>query len=103
VITVVSAGRRGVSTGALTQPPLPAYTDSQIPVDVKVRAAVESGELFVNGQSYGPVRLEEAIQLRLAPGAYYFEAREVDGTQVGKDVLVEPGSPREVVLIPPTD
>ena len=103
VITVVSAGRHRVSTGVLTQPPLPAYTDSQVPVEVKVRAALESGELFVNGRSYGPVRLEEAIRLQLAPGAYYFEAREVDGTQVGKDVLVEPGSPREVVLIPPSD
>jgi protein phosphatase len=103
MITVVSAGRRGVPTSAATQPPLPAYTDAQIPVEVRVRASLESGELFVNGRSYGPLRLEEAISLRLAPGAYYFEAREVDGTQIGKDVVVKPGAPREVVLIPPTD
>ena len=84
-------------------PPPPAYAEAEIPVEVKVRAALDSGELYVNGRSYGPLRLDEAILLRLLPGSYHFEAREVDGTQVGKDVLVEPGLPTEVVLIPPTD
>ena len=102
VITIVSVGRRG-DPGAAIAPPPPAYAEAEIPVEVKVRAALEGGELYVNGQSYGPLRLDEAILLRLLPGSYHFEAREVDGTQVGKDVLVEPGLPREVVLIPPTD
>ena len=104
-ITIVSAGRRATpATGAAT-PPLPAYADAdaEIPVEVKVRAALDTGELYVNGRSYGPLRLDRAILLRLLPGSYHFEAREVDGTQVGKDVLVEPGVPTEVVLIPPTD
>ena len=77
--------------------------DTQVPVEVKVRAALESGELYVNGRSYGPLRLDEAILLRLLPGSYHFEAREFDGTQVGKDVLVEAGLPTEVVLVPRTD
>ena len=84
-------------------PPPPAYADAQIPVEVTVRAALDDGELYVNGRSYGPLRLDEAILLRLIPGAYHFEARESDGTQVGKDVLVESGRPTEVVLIPPID
>ena len=92
--------RRASPTDA---PPPPAYAEAEIPVEVKVRAALDSGELYVNGRSYGPLRLDEAILLRLLPGSYHFEAREVDGTQVGKDVLVEPGLPTEVVLIPPTD
>ncbi len=100
VITIVGAGRRASPTDA---PPPPAYAEAEIPVEVKVRAALDSGELYVNGRSYGPLRLDEAILLRLLPGSYHFEAREVDGTQVGKDVLVEPGLPTEVVLIPPTD
>jgi serine/threonine protein phosphatase PrpC len=101
VITIVSAGRRATPTTAAPPPP-PAYADAQIPIEVKVRAALEEGELYVNGRSYGPLREDEAVLLRLLPGAYHIEAREPDGTQVGKDVLVEPGLP-EVVLIPPTD
>ncbi len=100
VIAIASAGRPDASLTAA--PPPPAYADAELPVEVKVRAALSSGELFVNGRSYGPLREDEAILLRLLPGAYHIEAREPDGTQVGKDVLVEPGLP-EVVLIPPTD
>jgi hypothetical protein len=74
-----------------------------VPVEVRVRAALDEGELFVNGQSYGPFRVDEAILLRLIPGSYHFEAREADGTQLGKDVLVEPGVLTDVVLASPTD
>ncbi|MBW1875081.1 MAG: serine/threonine-protein phosphatase [Deltaproteobacteria bacterium] len=102
-ITIVSAGRRASPMTAATAPPPPAYVDAQIPVEVKVRAALDSGELYVNGRSYGPLLLDRAILLRLPPGSYHFEAREVDGTRVGKDLVVEPGTPREVVLIPSTD
>ena len=100
VITIVSAGRPVTPTNAA--PPPPAYADGDVPVEVKVRASLEGGELFVNGRSYGPLREDEVILLRLLPGAYHIEARERDGTQVGKDVFVEPGLP-EVVLIPPSD
>lgn len=103
VITIVSAGRRATNATAPPPAPPPAFADAQIPVEVRVRAALESGELFVNGRSYGPLQLDEAILLRLPPGAYRIEAREVDGTQVAKDVFVEPGLPTEVVLIPRTD
>ena len=103
VITIVSMGRRAASTTVATAPPPPAYADAQIPVEVKVRAALDSGELYVNGRSYGPLRLDQAILLRLSPGSYHFEAREIDGTRVGKDVLVQPGLRTEVELIPPTD
>jgi len=103
VITIVSAGRRATPTTAATTPPPPAYADAQIPVEVRVRAALDSGELYVNDRSYGPLRLDQVILLRLPPGSYHFEAREVDGTRVGKDVLVEPGVPADVVLIPSTD
>jgi hypothetical protein len=102
VITIVSVGRRSTSTAAAPPPP-PVYADAQIPVEVKVRAALDEGELYVNGRSYGPLQVDEAVLLRLLPGAYHFEAREVDGTQIGKDVTVEPGTPREVILIPPSD
>jgi hypothetical protein len=103
VITVVSMGRRSADSDALAAPPPPAFEDPQVPVEVKVRAALEEGELYVNGQSYGPLAMDEAVLLRLTPGAYHFEARELDGTMVGKDVLVEPGAATEVVLVPPTD
>jgi len=103
VIAIVSVGRRANPPTAATAPPPPAYVDAQIPVEVKVRAALDTGELYVNGRSYGPLRLDEAILLRLLPGSYHFEAREVDGTRVGKNVVVEPGVPRKVVLIPATD
>ncbi|NIA16640.1 MAG: SpoIIE family protein phosphatase [Nitrospiraceae bacterium] len=103
VITIVSADRRAPVGTLAPAPPPPAYADAQTPVDVKVRAALDGGELYVNGRSYGPLRLDEAILLRLPPGSYHFEAREVDGTQLGKDVLVESGRPTEVVLIPPSD
>ena len=102
VITIVSLGRRATSTAAAPPPP-PVYADAQVPVEVKVRASLEEGELYVNGRSYGPLKVDEAILLRLLPGAYHFEARELDGTQLGKDVTVEPGTPREVILIPPSD
>lgn len=103
VITIVSAGRRNNPTTQATLPPPPAYADAQVPVEVKVRAALDTGELYVNGRSYGPLRGDQAILLRLLPGAYHFEARELDGTQVGKDVSLEPGVPTEVVLIPASD
>lgn len=101
VITIVSAGRRATPTTAA--PPPPAYTDAQIPVEVRVRSALDRGELFVNGQSYGPFRAREAVVLRLPPGAYHIEAREVDGTRVEKDVIVRSGDSTEVMLIPSTD
>jgi serine/threonine protein phosphatase PrpC len=94
----ITAGRGTAPDAA----PPPAYADADVPIEVHVRAALEQGELFVNGRSYGPLRDDEAILLRLLPGAYHIEAREADGTQVGKDVVVRPGLP-EVVLIPPTD
>lgn len=103
LITVIGAGRRSAPTAATAAPPPPAFANAEIPVEVKVRAALDEGELYVNGRSYGPLRLDEAILLRLTPGAYHIEARETDGTQVGKDVVVEPGLPTEVVLIPRTD
>jgi len=102
-IAIVSSGRRATPSFGASAPPPPAYVDTQVPVEVKVRATLDRGELYVNGRSYGPLRLDEAILLRLLPGSYHFEARELDGTQVGKDVLVEAGLPTEVVLIPPTD
>ncbi|MGB8225044.1 MAG: PP2C family serine/threonine-protein phosphatase [Polyangiales bacterium] len=102
-ITIASAGRRVNPTGAALAPPPPAYADEQVPVEVRVRAALDDGELFVNGQSYGPFRPDEAILLRLIPGSYHFEAREADGIQLGKDVLVEPGLPTAVVLASPAD
>lgn len=103
VVAIVSTGRRATPTTDGPPPPPPAYADAQIPVEVKVRAAIDEGELYVNGRSYGPLRVDEAILLRLPPGPYHFEARELDGTQVGKDVVVEPGLPTEVELIPPAD
>ncbi|MBW2405237.1 MAG: serine/threonine-protein phosphatase [Deltaproteobacteria bacterium] len=104
VITIVSVRRRATPTAA-TVPPPPAYVEAaaQIPVEVRVLAALDTGELYVNDRSYGPLRLNQAILLRLLPGSYHFEAREVDGTRVAKDVLVEPGVPTEVVLIPAAD
>jgi hypothetical protein len=98
-VITIGAGRRTAPSNAA---PPPAYAEAEVPVEVQVRAALEHGELFVNGRSYGPLREDEAILLRLLPGAYHIEAREADGTQVGKDVVVQPGLP-EVVLIPPTD
>ena len=103
VITIASVGRRSTPSFGAAAPPPPAYADTQVPVEVKVRASLESGELYVNGRSYGPLGLDEAILLRLLPGSYHFEAREFDGTHVGKDVLVEAGLPTEVVLIPRTN
>mgnify|MGYP001825650385 CR=1 FL=1 len=103
VIAIVSLDRRSSDDEALAAPPPPAFEDPNVPVEVKVRAALEEGELYVNGRSYGPLAVDEAVLLRLTPGAYHFEARELDGTMVGKDVLVEPGAATEVVLIPSTD
>ena len=103
VVAIVSAGRRTNPTTDLAAPPPPAFANAEVPVEVQVRAAIDEGQLYVNGRSYGPLRIDEAVLLRLPPGAYHFEAREVDGTQVGKDIVVEPGQPREVDLIPPAD
>ena len=103
VVAIVSAGRRASPTTDVPAPPPPAFANAEVPVEVQVRAAIDEGQLYVNGRSYGPLRVNEAVLLRLPPGAYHFEAREVDGTQVGKDIVVEPGQPREVELIPPAD
>jgi hypothetical protein len=100
VITIASVGRR--TAPSVSEPPPPAYADAQVPVDVTVRAALNRGELFVNGRSYGPLA-EDAVFLQLSPGVYHIEAREDDGTQVGKDVVIQPGLPTEVILIPSTD
>ena len=103
VVAIVNTGRRGAPTMAVSAPPAPAFANAEVPVEVEVRAAIDEGELYVNGRSYGPLRIDEAVLLRLPPGAYHFEARELDGTQVGKDIVVEPGQPTEVELIPPAD
>ena len=78
VITIVSTGRS--ANPEIGAPPPPAYADAQVPVEVQVRAALDEGELYVNGRSYGPLSLDEAVLLRLMPGAYHFEVRETDGT-----------------------
>jgi hypothetical protein len=103
VVAIVSAGRRASPLTNDPPPPAPAFANAEVPVEIQVRAAIDEGQLYVNGQSYGPLRVDEAVLLRLPPGAYHLEAREVDGTQVGKDIVVEPGQPREVELIPPAD
>ena len=103
IIAIISLDRQSADTEALAAPPPPAFEDPDVPVEVKVRAALEKGELYVNGRSYGPLAVDEAVLLRLTPGAYHFEARELDGTRVGKDVVVEPGAATEVVLIPTSD
>jgi serine/threonine protein phosphatase PrpC len=100
VITIVSAGRRATPTSF---PPPPAYADAQVPVEVEVQAAFDNAELFVNGQTYGPLRSDEPVRLRLLPGAYHIEAREADGTQLAQDVMVRPGVSAKVVLVPSTD
>ena len=102
-ITIIGSGRPPSEMVAEPLPPPPAYADAQTPVEVRVRTSIEQGELYVNGRSYGPLRFDEVVLLRLLPGSYRIEAREVDGTQVGEDVLVEPGQPTEVQLTPPTD
>ena len=101
-IVIVGTGktRSGVTAEA---PPPPAYTETQTPVEVTVRSNVQQGELYVNGRSYGPLHVNEPVLLRLLPGAYRIEAREVDGTHVGEDVLIQPGQPTDVVLVPSTD
>ncbi|MGD8317295.1 MAG: protein phosphatase 2C domain-containing protein, partial [Myxococcales bacterium] len=101
VIAIVSLGRRAAPMSG--PPPAPAYADAETPVDVEVRAALDGGELFVNGQSYGPMRPDEAVRLRLLPGAYHIEARDLGGTQLGKDVRIHPGVSAKVVLVPSTD
>lgn len=101
VIAIVSAGRG--PTPSTAAPPPPAYADAEVPVEVRVRAALDDGELFVNGESYGPLPLDHAVVLRLLPGLYRFEARQSDGTQVGKDVVLQSGSSNDVVLVPDTD
>ncbi len=103
VVAIASAGRSSSPTPEAPTPPAPEFASAGVPVEVQVRAAIDDGQLYVNGRSYGPLRVDEAVLLRLPPGAYHFEAREADGTQVGKDVLVEPGQPTEVELIPPSD
>jgi len=102
-ITIIGAGKPSSGTIAEPPPPPPIYADAETPVEVRVRSSVQEGELYVNGRSYGPLRFDQAVLLRLLPGSYRIEAREVDGTQVGQDVLVEPGQPSEVQLTPPTD
>jgi serine/threonine protein phosphatase PrpC len=101
-VTIIGTGRSS-ETIAAPPPPPPAYADAQTPVEVRVRSSVEQGELYVNGRSYGPLRFDEIVLLRLLPGSYHIEAREVDGTQLGEEVLVEPGQPIEVQLTPSTD
>lgn len=53
------------------------------PVEVCVRTDVIEGELFVDNQSYGPLRENETICLELLPGFYRFEARS-GGTVVAR-------------------
>jgi len=102
-IAVVSGGRRETPIATPSPPPPPAYADADVPVEVKVRTSLDGGELYVNGRSYGPMRLGQAVVLRLLPGSYRFEALETGGTRVGEDVLLEPGLPREVMLLSPSD
>ncbi|MEM9730000.1 MAG: PP2C family serine/threonine-protein phosphatase [Myxococcota bacterium] len=99
-IVTIGAGRSKVTSVAEPLPP-PAYADTHTPVEVRVRSTLQRGELYVNGRSYGPLRDNQAVLLRLLPGSYRIEARELDGTQVGEDVLVTAGHPTDVQLNPP--
>ncbi|MEM7435036.1 MAG: PP2C family serine/threonine-protein phosphatase [Myxococcota bacterium] len=101
-VITIGAGRSRRASAPEELPP-PAYADAQTPVEVRVRSSVDRGELYVNGRNYGPLRLDEAVLLRLLPGSYRIEAREVDGTQIGEDVLVAPGTPTEVRLDAPAN
>ncbi len=100
-ITVIAAGDRRRALDENVPPP--AYADSRTPVEVRVHASGEPGELYVNGRSYGPLRLDEAVLLRLLPGSYRLEARESGGIQFSKDIVIEPGRPAEVTLVRAAD
>jgi hypothetical protein len=80
----------------------PAAPAAGAPVEVRIDSDVNGGELFIDGESFGPIPESEDLAVQLEPGSYRFEAR-VDGNAVAtRDVTVEPGMQGEVSLRLPT-
>ncbi|MEM9066860.1 MAG: PP2C family serine/threonine-protein phosphatase [Myxococcota bacterium] len=71
------------------------------PVEVCVRTDVVGGDLFVDGQSYGPLREGDSVCIELLPGAYRFEARVGDSAAATTTLTVREGVPADVELMLP--
>ncbi|MCB9621957.1 MAG: serine/threonine-protein phosphatase [Sandaracinus sp.] len=79
-------------------PPRPEPPAEPEPVEVCVRSDVPEGELFVDGQSYGPMREGVSLCVELLPGAYRFEARTGDSVAARATATVREGVPADVEL-----
>ncbi|MFO0694965.1 MAG: protein phosphatase 2C domain-containing protein [Polyangiales bacterium] len=83
--------RRPVNAPSTLQPSGP-------PVEVMVRTDAPSGELFVNGQTYGDITSDEDVLIELPPGSYRLELRREDNVLATATVMVRAGSPLTVML-----
>ncbi|MCB9601376.1 MAG: serine/threonine-protein phosphatase [Sandaracinus sp.] len=79
-------------------PPRPEPPAEPEPVEVCVRSDVPEGELFVDGQSYGPMREGVSLCVELLPGAYRFEARTGESVAARATATVREGVPADVEL-----
>jgi hypothetical protein len=70
-------------------------------VEVRVVTDIE-GELFVDGESQGPLDAQEDVVLFLVPGAYRFQAKSGDSVVAEELVTVTGGTPMSVSLTMPT-
>ena len=71
------------------------------PVDVRIQSDVVGGELFVDGQNYGPLEDGVPLHLELPAGAYRFEARQDGSVLASATVTIREGVPADVALMLP--
>ena len=83
------------------EPTAPVVEPAPDPVDVRIRSDVLGGELFVDGQNYGPLEEGVPLHIELLPGAYRFEARRDGSALATATVTLREDVPADVSLMLP--
>ncbi len=101
VVAFVVAGGGETATNAPANPapaPAPAVPAEAAHVEVRVRTDVPDANLWVDGEDYGRIGVDEEVILEVVPGAYRFEARVGEDVEATVVQTVVRGSPAVVDL-----
>lgn len=98
-VAFLVSDREGTTIAASPATPAPRPAKAaEGPVEVRVRTDVPGSHLFVDGEDYGEIAIDENVILEVVPGAYRFEARVGENVEATVVRTIEAGAPAEIDL-----